>query len=127
MNKVAVVITFILTTLPFPSKAIPPEQIKPVVNMTKDNWVVFRDYDGKQWIYFTHLETYTCGIKQVLYSINSEALDQNWELQPCDPADPHKITKDKIYLALPLGTAKTIAIKLIFNDNSESDVVHKTP
>jgi hypothetical protein len=127
MNKATAIAAILLAALPFTSNAMPPEQIKPVLNMTKDNWVSFRDYNGKQWIYFTHLETYTCGIKQVRYSINSDALDQTWELQPCDPQNPLKITKEIIYLTLPLGTAKSIAVKLTFTDDSESEIVRKTP
>lgn len=117
----------ILTLLTSTAHAMPPEQIKPVLNMTKNSWISFRDFNGKQLIYFTHLESYTCGIKQVRYSINSDALDQTWELQPCDPNNPLKITKELIYLTLPLGTAKSIAVKLTFTDDSESEIVRKTP
>jgi hypothetical protein len=106
---------------------MPPKQIKQILNMTKDNWIGFRDYDGRQLIYFTHLETYKCGIERVRYSINSDTLDQIWELQKCDPKNPLKITKEIIYLTLPLGTAKSIAVKLTFSDGSESEVVHKSP
>ncbi len=129
MKKITLLIAsaILLTTISLASNAMPPEQIKQVLNMTKNSWVSFRDYDGKQLIYFTHLESYTCGIEQVRYSINSDALDQTWQLQPCDPKEPLKITKDKIYLTMPLGTAKSIAVKLTFTDGSESEVIHKTP
>jgi hypothetical protein len=128
--KKATAITAVMILLPnlfLTANAMPPEQIKPVLNMTKDNWVSFRDYNGKQLIYFTHLETYKCGIEQVRYSINSDSLDQTWELEPCDPKNPLKITKEIIYLTLPPGTAKSIAVKLTFIDNSESEIVHKSP
>ncbi len=95
--------------------------------MTKNNWVAFRDYNGRQWIYFTHLESYTCGIKAVRYSINSDALDKTWELQPCNPKNPHAVTKEIIYLTLPLGTAKSIAVKVTFADGSDSEIVRKMP
>ena len=121
------IVAILLATCSFATNAMPPEQIKPILNMTKDNWISFRDYNGKQLIYFTHLESYTCGIKQVRYSINSDALDQTWELQPCDPNNPIEITKEVIYLTLPLGTAQSIAVKLTFTDGSESEIVHKSP
>ncbi len=110
-----------------PAHAMPPEQIKQILNLTKNSWVAFRDYNGRQWIYFTHLESYACGIRQVRYSINSDALDRTWELQPCNPKNPNAITKDAIYLNLPLGTARSVAVKLTFNDGSESEIVRKTP
>lgn len=117
----------ILATMALAASAMPPEQIKQILEMTKDNWVSFRDYDGKQWIYFTHLESYACGIKQVRYSINSDDLDRTWELQPCDPDSPNTISKDVIYLTMPPGTAKSIALQLTYPDGSDSGVVHKSP
>lgn len=107
--------------------AIPPEQMKPILNMTKNSWVAFRDYNGKQLIYFTHLESYKCGITSVHYSINTDKLDKVWELEACNPKNPLAVTKDNIYLSLPLNTAKSIAVKLIFSDGSESEVVIKHP
>lgn len=107
--------------------AIPPAQMKPILNMTKNSWVSFRDFNGKQLIYFTHLESYKCGIKSVHYSINSEKLDKVWELEACNLKNPLAVTKDDIYLSLPLNTAKSISVKLIFSDGSESEVVTKSP
>lgn len=117
----------LLASLSQAAPAMPPEQVKQILNITKNNWVAFRDYNGKQLIYFTHLETYTCGIKAVHYSINSDTLDKVWKLQPCNPNNPNAVTKDTIYLTLPLGTAKSIAVQVTFTDGSKSKVVRKTP
>ena len=94
-----------------------------ILGLTKGSWAYFRDYNGRQLIYFTHLETYRCGISQVRYSLNSDALDHEWKLQPCDPKAPNNITTDKPYIALPLGTASSIAVQLTFNDGSKSHLV----
>lgn len=94
-----------------------------VLDMTRGSWAYFRDYNSRQLVYFTHLEAYKCGIAAVRYSLNSDALDKSWTLQPCDPKKPHNITTDKPYIALPLGTAKSITVQLTFNDGSKSKVV----
>jgi len=117
----------LLAVFSLSASAMPPKQMKQILNMTQNNWVSFRDYDGKQWIYFTHLESYTCGIKEVRYSINSDDLDKVWELQPCDTKNPMAITKDIIYLTMPLGTAKSIAVQVTFADGTVSEIVRKTP
>jgi len=101
--------------------------MKQILNMTQNNWVSFRDFNGKQLIYFTHLESYTCGIKEVRYSINSDDLDKVWELQICDTKNPMAVTKDIIYLTMPLDTAKSIAVQVIFMDGTKSEIVHKNP
>ncbi len=126
------IITFIvsillLTVFSFSSSAISPKQMKQILNMTQNNWVSFRDFNGKQLIYFTHLESYTCGIKEVHYSINSDGLDKVWELQPCNSKNPMAVTKDIIYLTMPFGTAKSIAVQVTFTDGTKSEIVHKNP
>ena len=109
------------------ASAMPPKQMKQILNMTQNNWVSFRDFNGKQLIYFTHLESYTCGIKEVRYSINSDDLDKVWELQPCVTKNPMSVTKDIIYLTMPLATAKSIAVQVTFADGTKSEVFRKDP
>ena len=111
----------------FIANAMPDDQMKKILNMTQNSWVSFRDFNGKQLIYFTHLEAYTCGIKEVHYSLNSDDLDKVWELQPCASKGISGVKKDMIYLKLPLGTAKSIALQLIFTDGTKSEIIHKTP
>ena len=102
-------------------------QEKKILGMIKDSWVSFRDYNGQQLIYFTMLESYRCGIAEVRFSINSDALDKIWRLQPCDPKKPNAITATRPYLTLPLGAARSIAVQLTYMDGSKSEIVHKTP
>ncbi len=97
-------------------------QEKRVLNLTKSSWAHFRDFDGRQLIYFTHLESYRCAIGAVRYSLDSDVLDRQWQLQPCDPKNPNAIATDKPYISLPLGSAKTIAVELTFKDGSKSDI-----
>jgi len=106
---------------------MPADQMKKILNMTQNSWVSFRDFNGKQLIYFTHLEAYTCGIKEVHYSLNSDDLDEVWELQPCNTKNPMAITKDIIYLSMPLGTAEYIAVQVTFTDGTKSDTIRKNP
>ncbi|WP_415407625.1 hypothetical protein ACLHDG_03610 [Sulfurovum sp. CS9] len=122
-----IVSILLLAVFSLPASAMPPNQMNQILNMTQNNWVSFRDFNGKQLIYFTHLESYTCGIKEVRYSINSDDLDKVWELQACDSKNPMAVTKDIIYLTMPLGTAKSIAVQVIFTDGTESEIVRKNP
>jgi len=94
-----------------------------ILDLTKGSWAYFRDFNGRQLIYFTHLESYRCGIEKVSYSLDSDALDSEWKLQPCDPKKPNEITTDQPYVSLPLGTAQAITVQLIFKDGSKSSIV----
>ena len=94
-----------------------------ILEMTKGNWAYFRDFNGRQLIYFTHLESYRCGIERVSYSLESDALDREWKLQPCHPDRPNESTTDTLYIGFPPGTAGSIALQLTFKDGSKSAVV----
>ena len=129
MKQISTYIVSVLLLAVFflPVSAMPPNQMKQILNMTQNNWVSFRDFNGKQLIYFTHLESYTCGIKEVHYSINSDDLDKVWELQACDSKNPMAVTKDIIYLTMPLGTAKSITVQVTFTDGTKSEIVRQHP
>mgnify|MGYP001795301269 CR=1 FL=1 len=48
------------------------------------SWLSFRDYEGKVLLYFTNLRSDRPAIKEVLYSLNSEALDQTFKFKSTD-------------------------------------------
>ncbi|MHA1157172.1 MAG: hypothetical protein ACTSP2_00295 [Alphaproteobacteria bacterium] len=102
---------------------------KQILPVTKQAWVAFRNYDGKQWIYFTHLVVYRCGLSEIRYSIGSAALDQTFPLPHCDPANPNAIdpVADPPYVTLPLGTAASIAVQVVYEDGEESEIVRLAP
>ena len=94
-----------------------------LLDLTRGSWAYFRNFNGRQLIYFTHLEVYRCGITQVRYSLNGDALDREWKLQPCDRKKPNQVTTDKIYISLPLKTAQSISVRLTFTDGHQSPIV----
>ncbi len=104
------------------AQGMPAEQIKQILDVTRDNWVSFRDWQGQQLIYFTHLESWKCGIDYVFYGLNGGPLDQIWELDVCDPSNPNAVLKEKPYIELPAASAKFIDVQLIYKDGTKSAV-----
>jgi hypothetical protein len=94
-------------------------------------WVAFRNYDGQQWIYFTPLVTMHCRLADIRYSINSDALDESFPLPECNPALPFSLPSDAgaetIALNLPLGTAETVAVQVVWDNDKESEVLSFKP
>lgn len=90
-------------------------------------WVAFRNYDGKQLIYFTPLVTLHCGISEIAYSINSPALNEIFPLPACHPALPFSLPPDAgleaIALSLPLSSAERVAVQITYNDGSQSGIL----
>lgn len=120
----AAIVAVFMAALYIPTQAQGVAGMEPkILDLTRASWAYFRNFNGQQLIYFTHLESYRCGIDRVSYSLDSDALDREWRLQPCDPARPNEITADKPYIALPPGTAGSITLQLTFRDGSKSDLV----
>jgi hypothetical protein len=97
-------------------------EVKPILNATKGNWVAVREFDGNDLVYFTHLESWRCGLDSVNYGINSDAADQVWELETCyeGEAAPNAMKMpDRLpYITLPLGSVKTLLIQLNYDDGT---------
>ena len=105
------------------ANSLSKDQIKNVLTITEKNWVAFRDYNGKQLIYFTHLEAWKCGISTVRYGLNGETVNKIWQLEACDDQKPNQVTKERPYLTFPLNTIEQIDIQLTYSDGSQSQIV----
>lgn len=88
--------------------------------------VQFRDFNGKQYLYFSALQTLHCRLKEIRYSINSDALDQRFDLVKCNPQTPFNMPPDfelsDIALTLKLGTADNVSVQVVWEDDRESEV-----
>jgi len=95
--------------------------------------VSFRNYSGKQLLYFTALQTMHCGLQEVRYSLNSMALDKRLKLAKCNPQQPFSMPSDLpldyIYSSFALDTVKTVAVQVVWKDKyeTESDTVVYEP
>jgi hypothetical protein len=69
-------------TLKFSTAGEQLAQAKMSLNVTSNSWLEFRDYNGKVLLYFTQLMSYRPVIKEVRYSVNSDALDKTFKFKP---------------------------------------------
>jgi hypothetical protein len=106
-------------TLKFSTASEELAQGKQILEMTKGSWLSFRDYDGKVLLYFTHLLSYRPVIKEIRYSLNSEALDQNFKFKPNDKM--FIAGDDVVYLSVPADT-QYAAVQITYKDGMKSDV-----
>jgi hypothetical protein len=95
-------------------------------------WVQFRDYDGRQLIYFTALQTMRCRLSEIRYSINSDDLALRFPLGTCDPQQPFNIPADDpenkyIYIERKKGAVKTLTVQVVWADGSGSEIVTYRP
>ena len=102
----------------------PPAQFKMMAEAAKAQWIAFRNWDGKQLIYFTIPVTYHCGLSEIRYSLNGDDLAERWPVPACNAQMPFNIDaeKDKLYLELDPGAVSAVSLQLVYADGSESPV-----
>ncbi len=114
------------------SQVPPVETYQAMLGANKEpGWVQFRNYDDKQLVYFTALQTLHCRLSEIRYSINSKDLDQRFDLVKCNPQQPFNLPPDSgaedILISLGLGSASTVAVQVVWEDGSESEIAVYEP
>ena len=128
-----IALTFLTSLNPALSQDLPPQSTYQAMldYGKKSGWIAFRNFNGKQLVYFTHLQTMHCRLKEIRYSINSSALDQRFKLVKCHPQLPFSLPSDagvkEIAISLPLGTAKSVTVQVQWGDGRESEIVVYEP
>jgi hypothetical protein len=95
---------------------------KKMLDMTKNSWVAFRDYDGKVLLYFTSLITNRCAISKVAYGIDTASTPSTFPLEPCNAKDPYNVGDGTIYVTIP-SNARYASVQLSFKDGTQSETV----
>jgi hypothetical protein len=109
---------------PFPIKFEPNAQLergqRQILEMTADNWLSFREFNGLM-VYYTHLMSYRCALREVKVGIDSTVPDRKIAMPACDPRNPSAIPSSaQPYLKLNPGT-KFVSIELTYKDGTVSE------
>ena len=110
---------------PFPVKFDPVGALeksqREILEMTSGNWLSFREFNGLM-VYYTHLLSYRCAIREVRIGIDSTVPDKKLALPPCDPRDPSSVPSSaQSYMKLPPKT-KVMSVELTYRDGTTSEV-----
>jgi len=110
---------------PFPIRFDPEAALlrdqRKILDMTASSWLSFREFNGLM-VYYTHLVSYRCAIRQVRIGIDTTVPDKVIQMPPCNMRDPVAIPSDvSPYLRLPPNT-KSVSVELTFKDGSLSEL-----
>lgn len=96
-------------------------EVKPILRMTKSNWVSVREFDGQDLLYVTHLWAWRCGLEGIRIGVNGAA-PENWPLPEChlDQATPNAILEEdgNPYKRYPLGSIERVTIDIFYDDQT---------
>lgn len=97
-------------------------EVKPIMSMTKGSWVAVRDWEGQDLLYFTHIESWRCGLDGVKFGINSTEVDTVYKLEDCheDTNTPNAMTmEDHLpYLVFEAGSIETVTVEVTYDDGT---------
>jgi hypothetical protein len=110
---------------PFPIKFDPEAALirdqRKILDMTATSWLSFREFNGLL-VYYTHLMSYRCAIRDVRVGIDSAVPDKVLKMPPCDPRDPSVIPHEaQPYLKLAPST-QFVSVELTYRDGSVSEI-----
>jgi hypothetical protein len=110
---------------PFPIKFDPEAALirdqRKILDMTATSWLSFREFNGLL-VYYTHLMSYRCAIREVRVGIDSAVPDKVLKMPPCDPRDPSVIRHEaQPYLKLAPST-QLVSVELTYRDGSVSEI-----
>jgi len=110
---------------PFPIRFDPEAALirdqRKILDMTATSWLSFRDFNGLL-VYYTHLMSYRCAIREVRVGIDSAVPDKVLKMPPCDMRDPIAIPSDaNPYMKLAPAT-KSVSVELTYRDGSVSEI-----
>jgi hypothetical protein len=89
-----------------------------MIEASSSSWLSFRDYDGKVWLYFSTLMSFRPVLKEVRYSVNSDALDQTFKFKS---SDKMYVAGDDISVIVPHNT-ESATVQVTFKDGTTSPV-----
>lgn len=110
---------------PFPIRFDPEAALirdqRKILDMTATSWLSFREFNGLL-VYYTHLVSYRCAIREVRIGIDSAVPNQVLKMPPCDMRDPSAITAGMpLYMKLAPAT-QSISVELTYRDGSVSEI-----
>ncbi len=92
-----------------------------ILEMTGGSWIEFRVFNGLL-LYYTHLVSYRCAIKELRIGIDNPVPDKLIALPPCDLKNPNNIPNGaEVLLKVPVKTASA-SVQVVYADGSVSEV-----
>jgi len=114
----------VFAALPTPAAAqqfTTAQEVKPMLDFTRSDWVAVREYNGNDQLLFTQILAWRCGLDRISYAINDQKR-KRLKIEPCYEGEtrPNAIKAKDIlpYVMFPVGTVETVTVWLNYDDGS---------
>lgn len=95
------------------------DQVRPILEATKGNWIGVRNWEGQDLLYFTHLESWRCGLMQVRYALNGSDDYIDYDLAECDETapNPNAMPDGHLpYVTRAENSIETVTVEITYDD-----------
>lgn len=98
-------------------------EVRPILGMTKGQWIGVREFNGQDYIYFSQLMGWRCGLWDIRYGINGAPAINVMPMEPCNEefAQPNVMVDIENYLpyvVYPLGSVESVYVEIVFDDGT---------
>jgi hypothetical protein len=108
--------------IPFNPEQALSQGNKQILDQFWTSWIAFDASGNRGLVYFTHMLSYRCAIKDVHYSLNGSALDRKLDMPPCNEKDPYAIPDNFMPFFKVGDDVKSMAVQITYADGSQSVV-----
>jgi hypothetical protein len=133
--RISLVSALLAFTSPaFAQDAIPtdfttPEGAAFIHQTIKDTALSFRQEGAEDFIYFTNVIAWRCGVVTLTYGLNAETPSIPFPMEPCwrDLREPNTMKMENpafaLFLKVPTGSVQTVTLRFLYEDGKVADFV----
>ncbi len=101
------------------------EDVKPILELTQRNWIAVRSDATQDYLYFTHLLSWRCGLTSVSFGVNGAAPSQPVQMEPCytgTSAPNALMVSDGYapYVAFDANSLETVTVAVVYDDGTSN-------
>jgi len=108
--------------LPFDPKGALQQADKQILDQFWTSWVAFDASGNTGLVYYTHILSYRCAVKEVRYSLNGASLDKKLDMPPCNEKDPYALPDGVLPYLKVTKDVTSMAVQVTYVDGTQSPV-----
>ncbi|MBY6153625.1 hypothetical protein KUV47_10415 [Vannielia litorea] len=102
-------------------------EVRPILETIKDKWIAIRVEGNEDYVFFTPIVSWRCGVDSVQFGFNDEPPTRALEMAECHTefSNPNvMVDGDPIPLVTaPANTVESVTIRMMYDDGSLSESI----
>jgi hypothetical protein len=104
--------------------------VRMILEPVRDNWIQLIESDDVEWVHFSILAAFRCGMTGLRYGLNGAPANQVLALEPChlDSDYPNEMRDMQAFLPAvraPLGFVDSIAVTILYDDGTLDEQIYQ--